>query len=296
MLIVALVALRLGVGWHFFCEGSSKLKSGEFSSEYFLADAKGPLASHFKSFVWDPDGVIRLDHDNTEKAWTDYLKKASAHYQWDEEQNQQGQVILEDYLDRLEWFFEVNGEEIDAYVKAVEKRESLSDNLARQELDSLIKHSKTQQKDLNDQRGQWLYEIDQLWGNYEAKVYHLARPEQLRGGWLPLVRPGRRWLDSVTINQIIPYFDLAIGILLLAGFFTRTASLLGAAFLASVVVSQWPGSSGANPTHYQFIEMLALLVLAASNTGRLAGLDFFTGWLISRCCGRRPSNTQESKS
>jgi uncharacterized membrane protein YphA (DoxX/SURF4 family) len=57
--VLALVLMRLAIGWHFFSEGSSKLyydrSSGElrlaFSAEPFLAEAKGPLAQWFQSIA-----------------------------------------------------------------------------------------------------------------------------------------------------------------------------------------------------------------------------------------------------
>lgn len=57
---IALMLLRIAVGFHFFKEGTNKLKSGTFDAKYFLASAKGPLAPYFKSMLDDPDGRIKL--------------------------------------------------------------------------------------------------------------------------------------------------------------------------------------------------------------------------------------------
>ncbi|MFT5300626.1 MAG: putative membrane protein YphA (DoxX/SURF4 family) [Mariniblastus sp.] len=51
--------LRIVVGYHFFKEGTSKLKYG-FSSYGFLASAKGPLSPYFKGMLDDPDGIKKL--------------------------------------------------------------------------------------------------------------------------------------------------------------------------------------------------------------------------------------------
>ena len=59
------------------------------------------------------------------------------------------------------------------------------------------------------------------------------------------------------------------------GFLGYALAPSGALFLASVVATQWPGAEGAMPTYYQVVEMLALLVVAATGAGRFAGLDFF---------------------
>lgn len=52
--------LRVVVGFHFYKEGTTKLKSGDFSSKGFLAGAKGPFAPYFKQMLDDPDGLKKL--------------------------------------------------------------------------------------------------------------------------------------------------------------------------------------------------------------------------------------------
>lgn len=59
-IVLALLALRVVIGWHFYTEGISKLKSGSFSAEPFLRNAKGPLAGLFQKCIADYDGRLRL--------------------------------------------------------------------------------------------------------------------------------------------------------------------------------------------------------------------------------------------
>ena len=59
--LLTIMALRVGVGMHFYGEGAKKLdKQKPFTSQYFLAAAKGPLAEHYHKMIWDKDGVHRL--------------------------------------------------------------------------------------------------------------------------------------------------------------------------------------------------------------------------------------------
>ncbi|MFK7767792.1 MAG: DoxX family protein [Mariniblastus sp.] len=51
--------LRLVVGYHFYKEGTNKLKNG-FTSKYFLAGAQGPFAPYFKQMLDDPEGREKL--------------------------------------------------------------------------------------------------------------------------------------------------------------------------------------------------------------------------------------------
>ena len=86
------------------------------------------------------------------------------------------------------------------------------------------------------------------------------------------------------MDKVIPWLILSIGILLLVGLFTRLASLAGAAFLVFVVATQPPWLSQSIPTYYQWVELLALLVLAALGAGRFAGLDSIIHATLLRCC------------
>ena len=89
---VFLMLLRIVVGYHFYKEGTAKLKSGTFTSKYFLAGAKGPLAPFFKSMLEDADGSEQLcvkkvksddgesvsymiDAEQTFAIWTDFVDR-----------------------------------------------------------------------------------------------------------------------------------------------------------------------------------------------------------------------------
>jgi uncharacterized membrane protein YphA (DoxX/SURF4 family) len=100
---------------------------------------------------------------------------------------------------------------------------------------------------------------------------------------------GRLWW----INQITMWGITAVGTCLIVGLFTRTACLGGAAFLLMVYVFMpafpWLPVSPRAEGHYFFVnknivEMLALLVLATTHSGRWAGLDgllyFFGPWRL----------------
>ena len=98
-------------------------------------------------------------------------------------------------------------------------------------------------------------------------------------------------------DRIVKYGILAVGLMLLVGLFTRLACIGGAAFLLMVFLAmpplpgipEGPRSEG----HYlyvnkNFIEMLALLVLASTPSGRWLGLDGFVQFLNPWRWRRRP--------
>ncbi len=93
--------LRLMIGYHFFKEGTNKLRSGDFTAEYFLRDAKGPLAPRFQSLLRDDDGRERLcieettssdgqpqfsfNTDLTFALWDDFIDRADQYYRFGDE-------------------------------------------------------------------------------------------------------------------------------------------------------------------------------------------------------------------
>ncbi|HND53659.1 MAG TPA: DoxX family protein, partial [Pirellulaceae bacterium] len=157
---------------------------------------------------------------------------------------------------------------------------------ARSEVPSLRGQSEKIETKLKADRGPWLAELDKLAKDLERDMNQLVPTPEQRASRKPLVigKPGRRFMDSEAVDGFIPYFDLTIGILLIVGFGARWVSLVAAAFLASVVLSQWPGSYGAMPTYYQAVEMFALIWLAAADAGKFAGIDGIVGPLLARCC------------
>ncbi len=293
---IALVALRLGIGWQFFQEGADKLQNG-FNSSYFLGAAKGPFADVYKSSNWDTDGRIRLNYIETEgevlkpgsnvdvnltlAEWDEFRVKAGKHYGWDEKQEKRAKDLMNRHKVRLENYFDVNpsvgyGLDIYEYFKQLERVEANSATEERYAVASLAGQRKTIEGDLAKQRNKLLKPVDELWKVAEDDMNSNATLEQRQlYGPIKMTRWGEPALGSKFADSFIPYFDLVIGILLVLGLFTRPTSLVAAFFLLTVVVSQWPWAYDVQPTAYQFNLMLALLVLAATRAGRFFGLDFF---------------------
>jgi thiosulfate dehydrogenase [quinone] large subunit len=59
--MIAITALRVLVGWHFFYEGLTKLNAPSWSAAGFLKQAKGPLAESFRGMAARPDLLANTD-------------------------------------------------------------------------------------------------------------------------------------------------------------------------------------------------------------------------------------------
>jgi thiosulfate dehydrogenase [quinone] large subunit len=62
--VVAVVALRVLIGWHFLYEGLAKLGAPGWSAAGYLQQARGPLAGAFKALAADP-GLLPLANQAT---------------------------------------------------------------------------------------------------------------------------------------------------------------------------------------------------------------------------------------
>jgi uncharacterized membrane protein YphA (DoxX/SURF4 family) len=97
-------------------------------------------------------------------------------------------------------------------------------------------------------------------------------------------------LPTKTMDLLVSYGVLVIGACLLLGLFSRLASLSGATFLLMLYLAMPPFPWLPDPPrplegHYLFvsknaIEMLALLTLATTRSGKWAGLDGLIGYFL----------------
>lgn len=288
--MIALVALRIGIGIHFYREGAAKFRDPKPYSAVFLSSAKGWLAPTFHNMVWDADGIARLDRDQTTRIWDEFHVRAGQRYGFDDSQKKKAQATFKSRVAQLNWFMKDRADEIGEYLNGLERRTKNQADQARTEVTSLRGQLARMDGEMANLKRELVPPLDQLWRSYERDINALATDEQRRRGHQAIPKPSRRAIDSESIDGMIRYFDIGIGVLLILGLFTRPTAIVGACFLGSVIASQWPGSTGAFPVWPQFIEMLGLVVLAAIGAGQIAGLDRFLGPICRWCCRPKQGN------
>lgn len=236
--------------------------------------------------VWDVDGKARLNYAESESGrpkidlsktlerWDDYRAKVIDHYDFDKQQVEATKKVYEDWERQLTWYFDNHKEKILEYFHGLQRRAKNREDAAREGVESLRGQRDKIEAELVSMRAPWLAQIDQLWIDYDKALNDIATEEQREArSPVRLGKPAVGFMDTNTIDRIVPYFDLVVGVLLILGLFTRLAALAGAGFLISIISTQWPLTPGAQPVYYQTIEVLGLLVLAAVAAGQFAGLD-----------------------
>lgn len=273
--ILAIVLLRFGIGYHFYMEGASKVRDGNFKSEGFLKAAEGPLAGQFHNLIWDYDGKIRLDQKGLKKRFEEAAAGAKEHFKLTDQQSKPLNKLRDDYLEKIDEAFADGSEDISKYFVYMKKLDEEDKNVIYDEVRSLAAQKRKVAKESHASIEDTLATIDSIWNQYERRLNSFSNKEQFQAaGVYHFNRPGEGPLTSSMVDKIIPIFDMCVGILLMIGLLTPLVSFVAAMFLLSVVLSQMPGYPGAAPTYFQSVEALGLLVLMATDAGRYLGLDF----------------------
>lgn len=288
--LLALVALRVGVGWHFFKEGSDKIKSGTFSSEGFLKGANGRFAGFYHGMVWDYDGKIRLDEKLMVSEMDKAVERATERYGLTQEQIKELDTKKKKLENALKGVYAEYDEQIVKLKKGEDRVAKMEDTPLWKEVASL----RGQKESIEKERlsGIWpaVKGVDEIWKQLEEEINSVTTPEQYKaGGAYRLKRPKEGLISSATVDRIIPLFDITVGVLLILGLFVPLAGWAGALFLFSVILSQFPGDPGSQPTYLYAVEALAMIVLASVGAGRYGGLDFFF-WAWRRNKAAAPAN------
>jgi uncharacterized membrane protein YphA (DoxX/SURF4 family) len=287
---IMLVLLRISIGWHFYSEGVDKLESGNWSAAPFFANARGPFADQYRQMVWDHDGRLRLDRDATMFTWAVFRDQAAEQYGFSEDQKRQAQENYAKAVEQYDWVLSANATDLEEFVLGRDRIDQLDrdeqEKRMRDGVTSLGGQRETIRRAWKGKAAPALRQINTIWGSYEASLNGLATDEQAAAvPSLRLIPPPTALIDTSTIDRIVPYFDIAIGLCLLLGLFTPVAALAAAGFLGSVFLSQLPPAAGPGSTYYQLIECMACLVLAGTAAGRLGGLDYFLHLIIRKVWG-----------
>ncbi|MGQ9604722.1 MAG: hypothetical protein ACUVTW_00845 [Thermogutta sp.] len=306
--VVLLVLLRVTIGWHFLYEGVWKIANSDtFSAEPFLTQAKGPFAPLFYSMIPDIDGRERLQVVKDKaggqtiqapaytRAWDKALDRFAAYYRLDDKQRKQAERICDQYKKNLDAYLAEHRQDILGYFDSL-------DRFVREERGSRNQGAHFQrerlwerQQALRAEVNGWLRAMDAMGDHYWKALYEeVLTPAQRGRGRLKVALVETQYLPvpvpfvatrSDLLNKTVTYALTLIGLGLMAGCLTRLAALGGAGFLAFVVMTQWPWPTVVPKTpeivghallvDKNFVEMMALLALAALPVGRWAGLDYF---------------------
>lgn len=270
--IIALVALRVAVGWHFFMEGSDKVKKGGFSSVGFLGAAVGPMSPYFHSMIPDYDGKVRIDEKAIFARIDNFQQQVTTRYRLDDKQSKALERAVGKAKGNIQTAYAQHAQVLTEYKNGFERNIKMDHDRTRTGVASLADQKATIESDWKSKIKPVLKDIDGSLNLLAAEAKAIAGVQTSEKFKVNFGDEGL--VETSTIDKIIPIFDMVVGILLVIGLLTPVAGVAAGLFLVSVVLTQFPGAPGSLPTYYQAIEAIACFVLAFSDAGRYAGLDF----------------------
>jgi uncharacterized membrane protein YphA (DoxX/SURF4 family) len=327
--VVALVLLRLTLGWHFCYQGIAKLEDPQFSSAPFLTQAKGPLGDLYRSLLGDWDGRQALSKEkrpSLSQRFDEYLNKFKDRYRPGPEQVAAAEQMLAARKAQTALFIEENEKDFDAYLHELDRLKTAKDSptakpvAADHQGPEPAKPSRVwsyppyqqkriwdKQTELQGQLKGWLKQLDAYYVAFKQDLDDLLDEEQRVRAKNEPAPPADKPTGVEQVDKMVSYGVTAIGVCLLLGLFTRLASFAGALFLLSIVLAQpdWPGlypsphpSVGRSMfVNKEFVEMMAMFALATTRVGRWGGLDFFVHYCFVRpLFGRRETTLGSSQS
>jgi uncharacterized membrane protein YphA (DoxX/SURF4 family) len=289
-----------------------------FTARPFLALAKGPVAGFFYAMLPDIDARQRLHVDvdakghksidgkpvksRWEQVQADFVEYYGPKDKSDLAAAETHAVLAEHakatcdkFAKRLDKYLNDNVDDIAAYFGSLNRFDNDKERLQGAPFQKERRWDRM--KELREEAAKWIDDIEAQERAYARELYSLLdENEQLRklrddrglppASWNPL-----KWDRMKQLNVAVTVSLTAIGLCLMLGLCTPLAALGGAAFMAFVVMTQ-----PAFPTIYphdppvvghallvnkDFIEMVALLVIAATRAGRWGGLDIFLHrWIL----------------
>jgi uncharacterized membrane protein YphA (DoxX/SURF4 family) len=301
-----MVALRVMIGWHFFQEGLSHKKDPKWSSEGFLHQARGPLAEQYKReapgphdyelFVGRPlapeeaAAAAKAD-DKPEKSpiygqwywkivsdWTAATDRHAKEYRFSDDQIKGVSELLDRYTADLAKLLKTYEPDIALYRHELWRNEQLAATPGAADIPNL--KNRLARRDVNP-TGEPGIAMASSPADWRSNV--AAMEEALQHDVLALHDEMQKKMTVAAaemsrlerIDTAVTWMLIIGGGCLIVGLFTRLSAFMLVLFLASVIASQPPWLEGSVPTYSQGVELVALLVLASSQVGRWAGLDFF---------------------
>jgi uncharacterized membrane protein YphA (DoxX/SURF4 family) len=198
--------------------------------------------------------------------------------------------VFQEQLAAAEMYLADNWDDIQSHFAALDRFEKA--RLSSPGTAFQAKRNWDEMRKLRSEAKKWLSALDEREDAYKAALRALpdeehARPgDPLASGWNPFA-----WPRMEQIRFAITWGLTAIGLCLLLGLATRPAALGGGLFMLFVVMSQpsYPGVVPPDPpqlghallVNKDFIEMVALFLLATTAAGRWGGLDWFVHHFIT---------------
>jgi uncharacterized membrane protein YphA (DoxX/SURF4 family) len=284
--IAALAFLRMVCGLHFFLEGVSHLRDPDWSSAGFRRAAVGPLADFYKASLpetGDWSGTVGADDDRSADdasmawqqsviaSWQRLLEARTKAVPLTGEARAAATESLELASRSLADYCKGIAEELADHRLQIRRLAAMQRKPGARDIPFERERLAKKRKELASQAGAWMKDAAALGQKLVADWDEQLPDAAARTRAAAAAEPTRLW----KADRFVSWSLATIGACLVLGLATKFHAVGGALFLASVIASQPFWVPGAQATYDQWVELAALLAIAALPVGGWSGLDFF---------------------
>ncbi|MFN7811095.1 MAG: hypothetical protein ACK5SI_00325 [Planctomycetia bacterium] len=284
-LTAALVFLRIVVGLHFFLEGLAHLRDADWSSAGFRKVAVGPFADWYRSALpqtgdWrgtlgaadarSTADVAKAWRESVVASWRRLLDERAKRLPLDaaakgtaDKSLVAAGVELDEWLEAIEPDLTAHRLEV-ARLAAMERKPGAA--AIPFERERVTK----KRAELAGQAAGWMKDADAIGAKLVA-AWDAQLGSDADRRRAAVVDPAPLW----KADRFVSWSLVTIGASLVLGVLVKVPALGGATFLASVLATQPFWVPGAQPTYNQWVDLAALLVIAALPVGGWSGLEYF---------------------
>jgi uncharacterized membrane protein YphA (DoxX/SURF4 family) len=308
--VAALAFLRIVLGLHFFLEGLSHLRDPEWSSAGFRKAAVGPWADWYRGSLpqtGDWSGTLAAvdgrSAEDAAKAWQESVvagwKKLLAERQkrvplaGDARGTADTQLTaatkeLADYVAGIQ-------DELADYRLQAARFVAMERKPGAAEIPFERERIAKKRRELASQAAGWMNDAEAIGQRLVGRWDELLDSDASRIKAAAAAPPSALW----KADRFVSWALVTIGGCLVLGLAVKFNAMGGALFLLTVIASQPFWVPGAQATYDQWVELAALLAVAALPTGGWSGLDHFLepvlkSWCpLSSCCSGAARATPE---
>ena len=281
----ALVFLRIVVGLHFFLEGLSHLRDPDWSSAGFRKAAVGPLATWYRSSLpqtgdWRGtlgavDGRATADagkawRETVVSSWRKLLDQRTRRLPLDAAAKGAAENSLAAAGVELDEWLEAIEPDLTAYRLEVARLAEMARKPGAAAIPFERERVTKKRAELAGQAAGWMKDADAIGAKLVA-AWDAQLESDADRRRAAVVEPTPLW----KADRFVSWSLVTIGACLVLGVLVKFNALGGATFLASVLATQPFWVPGAQATYNQWVELAALLVIAALPSGGWSGLQYF---------------------
>ena len=299
--VAALAFLRIVVGLHFFLEGLSHLRDPDWSSAGFRKAAVGPLGDWYRSGLpqtgdWagtlgaagtaDAAEAAARWQESVVKTWRDLLARRTKLVPLPADAKAAAEKSLEAARGELADYVASIDDDLAAYRLEVQRLAGMAGRPGAAAIPFERERLAKKRNELAGQAGGWMAGAAaigrKLVAEWDGQLASDAERRRAAGA----IEPSPLW----KADRFVSWSLVTIGACLVLGILVKFNAMGGAMFLASVIASQPFWVAGAQPTYDQWVELAALLAIAALPIGGWSGLEYFlkqwcplSGWCAGSC-------------